>query len=59
MILGPHNDVGKIVRSLSGPETPGVEGQSSSWVGVWGGEFLERCVACSSNRILPGSENGI
>ncbi len=21
-ILGPHNDVGKIVRSLSGPETP-------------------------------------
>ncbi len=22
-ILGPHNDVGKIVRSLSGPETPG------------------------------------
>ncbi len=22
-ILGPHNNVGKIVRSLSGPETPG------------------------------------
>ncbi len=24
-ILGPHNDVGEIVRSWSGPETPGFE----------------------------------
>ncbi len=24
-ILGPHNDVGEMVRSWSGPETPGIE----------------------------------
>ena len=27
-ILGPHDDVGKIVRPLSGPETPGHDVQS-------------------------------
>ncbi len=27
-ILGPHNNVGEIVRSWSGPETPGRESEN-------------------------------
>ncbi len=33
-ILGPHNDVGKIVRSLSGPETPDTPNRSRDWNGI-------------------------
>ncbi len=42
-ILGPHNDVGKIVRSLSGPETPGQEH-------LW---FVSKEKQQQSNRNMP------
>ncbi len=31
-ILGPHNEVGKTVRSLSGPETPDLKAKYTCWL---------------------------
>ncbi len=67
-ILGPHNDVGKIVRSLSGPETPGAWGLGGGGSGQLPQQNINCFLAqpklsgakvhCSAIEFVPGGPRG-